>query len=53
MDRLIGQRPFDEKHHEAVKLEEKETIVISENGADHVVQEVEKIKAEDNEVKPF
>ena len=53
MDRLIGQRPFDEKHHEAVKLEEKETIVISENGADHVVPEVEKLKPEDTEVKPF
>jgi len=53
MDRLIGQRPFDEKHHEAILLEEKETIVISENGADHVVSEVEKLKPEDTEVKPF
>ncbi|MFI5171818.1 MAG: ATP-dependent zinc metalloprotease FtsH [Chitinophagales bacterium] len=53
MERLIGHRPFDEKHHELVTEEvKKDAINFMENGkhpvVDHVVNEK---KEEDTEIK--
>ncbi len=46
MERLIGHRPFDEKHHEVITVEEKiDAITINENGihpvTDIVIEEKE------------